>query len=244
MQLIKLDAIASTNVYLKRLSQEKELLDFTTVLAFEQLQGKGQMGAIWYSEKGKNLTFSVLKHLDKFLARDQFRLTMLVSLALFTTLKALQIPDLHIKWPNDILSGNNKISGILIENLLSGNYITTSVIGIGLNVNQTQFNELPKVSSLKLITGTNFNLEAVLNLFLHQLKKSFSYKDQESFLDVKESYFKVLFRKDKPSTFKNLLSEALFTGIIRGVTPEGKLLVEVEDAQMNAYDLKEVRLMY
>lgn len=244
MQLIKLDATASTNVYLKSLAQERTLEDYTTVLAHEQLNGKGQMGATWHSEKGKNLTFSVLKHQKDFLVQDQFRLTMMVSLALFDALQSLQIPDLQIKWPNDILSGKNKISGILIENILSGHCIKTSVIGIGLNVNQTQFGDLPQVSSLKIIKKKTYNLEEVLDVIITKLKYNFIAHAHQNFSDLKKAYLKVLFRKDKPSTFKNLTNSQLFTGIIRGVSEEGKLLVEVEDFVMKAYDLKEIRLLY
>lgn len=244
MQLIKLDATASTNVYLKELMQEASLADFTIVIANEQLNGKGQMGSSWQSEKGKNLTFSVLKHHANLNVRDQFYLNMVVSLAIFKTLNSFKIPDIHIKWPNDILSGKNKICGILIENIFFGQKITSSVIGIGLNVNQTQFAGLPNVSSLQLLKGKNFDLDEVLNLVVKNLEKLFIDFEKGLQESLKEAYLNVLFRKDKVSTFTNLKNNELFTGIIRNVSEEGKLIVQVEDEILKSFDLKEVKLMY
>lgn len=244
MQLIKLDATASTNVYLKELSQEASLADFTIVIANEQLKGKGQMGSSWQSEKGKNLTFSVLKYHTGLDVQDQFYLNIVVSLAIFNALKAFEIPDLHIKWPNDILSGQHKICGILIENIFSGQKITASIIGIGLNVNQTQFAGLPNVSSLQLLKGKIFDLDEVLKHVAKILEQLFvDFKNgQGAFL--KKHYLKVLFRKDKPSTFKTTRTNELFTGIIRNISQEGKLIVQLEDEILKNFDLKEIKLMY
>tara|TARA_R110002051_G_scaffold241712_1_gene302062 strand:- start:32118 stop:32852 length:735 start_codon:yes stop_codon:yes gene_type:complete len=244
MHLIKLDATASTNVYLKKLSKSSTLADFTIVVAKEQLEGKGQMGSSWQSEEGKNLTFSILKHHEALFAQDHFYLNITVSLAIYQVLKALEIPDLSIKWPNDILSGNSKICGILIENMLSGEKITTSIIGIGLNVNQTRFNSLPKVSSLHLLKGKTFDLDSILIAVAENLEELFAKlkNGQKEFL--KEAYLSVLFKKNKASTFNQLSTNQLFVGIIRSVSEEGKLEVEVEDQLWKAYDLKEIKLMY
>lgn len=244
MQLIKLDATASTNVYLKNLMFDKSLPDFTVVSANEQLKGKGQMGSSWQSEKGKNLTFSVLKYHKNILVGHQFILNILVSLAIYNTLTDLKIPDLSIKWPNDILSGRKKICGILIENTISGQRITTSILGIGLNVNQTKFDGLVHVSSLQLITGKKFDLNEILQLIVENLEKFFFEIGNQPEIQFKEAYLKRLFRKDKPSTFKNTQSDQLFMGIIRNITDNGKLVVEVEGQLLSSYDLKEIRLLY
>ncbi|MEB8330625.1 biotin--[acetyl-CoA-carboxylase] ligase [Flavobacteriaceae bacterium KMM 6897] len=246
MQILKLNATESTNAYLKELLTEVELNDFTVVVAHEQSKGRGQMGTKWVSEPGKNLTFSVLKRFDDFMVAHQFMINVVVSMALFEQLKKLQIPDLSIKWPNDILSGHQKIAGILIENILSGDKIQSSVIGIGLNVNQMHFNNLPNVSSLKLILGKNQDLDELLGNLLATMQEtfeSFIAKNTSKGIVLLEKYKSVLFRKDKPSTFRNQDDE-LFMGFITDVSSEGKLIVVLEDDVKKEFGLKEIKLLY
>ena len=161
MQLIKLDATPSTNSYLKELMRELNLDDFTVVVCEHQTKGRGQQGNIWMSERGKNLIFSVLKYIEKVKTNNAFALNAVVSLAVYETLRTFKIPQVSVKWPNDIMSGNKKICGILIENTLKGNDLKKSIIGIGLNVNQEVFSELPHASSLKCETGLEFDLELI-----------------------------------------------------------------------------------
>jgi len=243
MQLIKLDATDSTNDHLKSLVLSAGMADFTVVAAEQQLKGKGQMGAIWQSEPGKNLTFSVLKNNLDLPISDGFLLNIAVATAIYKSLKGLHVPDLSIKWPNDILSGNSKICGILIENILSGNQINTSVIGIGLNVNQLDFDLLQNVASLKLLLGRTFNLEEILTQIVKNLEKVFYDLNKAGPNSLRQSYESVLFRKDKPSTFEDR-NEQLFMGFIRGVSEEGKLIVALEDNIIKEFDLKEVKLLY
>ena len=129
MQIVKLDAIDSTNAYLKRTMQVSELEDYTVALAEKQTSGRGQQGTTWVSEQGKNLIFSVFKSFDSFYATKHFYLNIIVSLAVYQTLKKLNVPDLHIKWPNDILSGNAKVCGILIETIMAGGMLKSAIIG-------------------------------------------------------------------------------------------------------------------
>ncbi|MDB4108232.1 biotin--[acetyl-CoA-carboxylase] ligase [Flavobacteriaceae bacterium] len=242
MQLIKLNATDSTNNYLKKLMLENVLEDFSVVVTNHQTKGRGQMGSEWSSDKGKNLTFSVLKLKTSLLLHQQFMLSILVSLSIVKTLEGYNIPKLAIKWPNDILSDHHKIAGILIENVIKNQQIEFSVIGIGLNVNQETFEGLPKVCSLKHILGLSVSKQELLHKIIENMQhyfRVFSEKGMAFFNDEYESY---LFRKDKPSTFM-LPDESFFTGIIRGVTPSGKLQVQLEDATKE-FSLKELKLMY
>ncbi len=242
MQIIKLSATDSTNNYLKQLLPETVLEDFSVVLTHHQTHGRGQRGSEWISDKGKNLTFSILKHKPPFPTNRQFLLSILVSLSIIKTLEHYNVPNLAIKWPNDILSDHHKIAGILIENLIKSQQIESSVIGIGLNVNQEIFNGLPKVSSLKNILGMPIDKDELLHKLIVNIQYYFSVyeKNGEGILDTEyESY---LFRKDKPSTFK-LPDQTSFTGIIRGVTDSGKLQVQMEDST-KAFDLKALKLLY
>ena len=243
MNIIKLDATDSTNAYLKRLLSDGLGADFTVITAKKQLKGKGQMGAKWESDSGKNLTFSVLRQGLGLSVANYFVLNICVSLAVYKTLKAHQVPDLSVKWPNDILSGTSKICGILIENILSGNLINTAIIGIGLNVNQTFFGELENASSLKLILGSNFDLDELLHEIVENLKSIFLESTTNSTENLWKAYEDVLFRKDKPSTFENKQNE-LFMGFIRGVSSTGKLQIMLEDNVLKEFDIKEVKLLY
>ncbi len=243
MHIIKLNATDSTNSNLKSLVQSGHFDDFTTVVTDQQYMGRGQMGTNWQSEAGKNLTFSVLKRFDDFNAIERFQLNICISLALVAVLKDLQVPDIAIKWPNDILSGTSKICGILIENTLSGDKIHYSIIGIGLNVNQNTFDNLENVSSLKLLLGRNLNLDELLNQILIHLKKEFQNLEMYTESSFWISYENLLFRKDKPSTFKDN-EGSFFMGFIRGVSKDGKLQVTLEDDILKEFDLKEVKLLY
>lgn len=241
--IIKLDATDSTNVYLKALLQRERLEDFTTVIAKKQLKGKGQRGASWHSEPGKNLTFSVLKHFESFSAAHQFTLNRCVSLAIYDVLKAVNIPHIAVKWPNDIMSGLSKICGVLLENTIKGNCIQHSIIGIGLNVNQTSFGNLHKAGSLRLATGREFNLHELLHNLLKRLKDYLLDIEKKPAAQFLTDYQQLLFRKDQLSTFTRETGE-VFKGYIRGVSAEGRLLLESENSRVEAFALKQVSLLY
>lgn len=243
MQLIKLDATDSTNLFLKNLWLNDPPEDSLVVVTEKQLKGRGQRGTSWHSEPGKNLTFSLLKRFDHLHVQHQFHLNIAVSLAIYTVLKKIPVPDLFVKWPNDILSGTTKICGILVENILQKQQIQASIIGVGLNVNQTEFQGLSQVSSLKLITGQNHSLDELLKVLIDQLEKNLGELDSKGKSQSIPAYEEVMFRKDKPSTFKDTEGK-LFMGFIRGVSPEGKLRVELENMILKDFDLKEVQLMY
>ena len=243
MEIIKLNATNSTNTYLKNLLKEKQVKDLSCIWALSQTQGRGQQGAKWISEPGKNLTFSILKKFENLPSEYHFLLNMEVSLAIFRALKKLYIPDLAVKWANDILSSKKKICGILIENTLHKEQISASIIGIGLNVNQVFFNDLPNVSSLQKIMGHPFDLEEVLLLICQELEVSLKSLSPTRFETMLDEYHTYLFRKDKPSTFEYPNGER-FMGYIRGVSHNGQLQVEQEDALMSSFSLKEIKLLY
>lgn len=243
MKIIKLNAIDSTNSYVRQLSLQEKLVDFTIVTAASQTSGRGQMGTTWNTEKGKNLTFSVFKRVSCLENDEQFNISMATSLAIYNALKHFQIPRLAIKWPNDILAENKKICGILIENVIQNSKMTAAIIGIGLNVNQTNFDTLQNASSLKKITGIHYDLNEVLFQIIAQLEKYARLITERSLEQLKMEYESLLFRKDKPSTFEDAEGN-LFMGFIQGVADDGKLNVLLEDEVVQAFDLKELKLLY
>ncbi|WP_452224081.1 biotin--[acetyl-CoA-carboxylase] ligase [Lacinutrix chionoecetis] len=243
MRIIKLDAIDSTNTFLKEISSADTLEDYTVVVTKEQTQGRGQMGKLWQSNAGENLTFSVFKRLNGLTFSNQFYLSIVTALALHKTLTSFNLPQLKVKWPNDILSADKKLGGILIENVTKRNKLNSSIIGVGLNVNQTEFGLLNSASSLKLICGKTFDLDSILQPFLKHLKFYFSRMEVGAFEALKADYESKLFRKNKPSTFKNA-EGLLFSGFIRGITTNGNLLVLLEDNILEEFSLNEITLLY
>ncbi|MEC7772407.1 MAG: biotin--[acetyl-CoA-carboxylase] ligase [Bacteroidota bacterium] len=242
-QLLKLDATDSTNQYLKDLLRSENPLDYTVVVAEKQLNGRGQMGTVWYSESSKNLTFSVLRRFDALSVKHQFVLNIAISMAVYDVLEEFLVPNVKIKWPNDIMSGSKKVCGILIENVLKGERVGQSIIGIGLNVNQTDFENLDKASSLKRITGRNFDLDELLQKLLERIWLRLEAIESKTVTQLLPFYEKLLFRKDKPSTFTDGDGE-MFMGYIRRVSSSGKLVIELEDRVFKEFDLKQVSLLY
>ena len=243
MYIIKLNAIDSTNSYLKAMASVNLPKDFTVVVADHQTQGRGQMGTTWQTEDGKNLTASVFKAFGFVDVEKQFYISMAVALSICKALEIFKISQLSIKWPNDILSANKKICGTLIENVIKENQLKGSIIGFGLNVNQKYFDNLPKASSMSLLTGVVYNKDEVLSQILKQLQYYFAILESKDYEKLKVEYESLLFRKDKPSTFKNE-DGTTFSGIIKGITETGKLNVWTEDDIVKTFDLKQVTLLY
>lgn len=241
MQIIKLDATDSTNALLKELWQKESVQDWTVVWAYDQYGGRGQKGTVWQSDAGKNLTFSVLRVNTGLDARLQFILNMVVSLAVYDTLKELGVPETHVKWPNDIMSGRNKICGILIENIVKSKEVRASVIGIGMNINQEDFGDIDRAASLKMITGVKYNLDELLQLVLKHLRTKFEHLEKMEFESIKFKYSSAMYRINQLSTFE-FPGGTKQNGIIRGISEVGKLVVELNNATRE-FDMKEIQLL-
>lgn len=242
MKIIKLDAIDSTNSFLKELNKDSSLENFTIAVTKNQQKGRGQRDANWYSEPFKNLTFSVLVNKLKLKTNEAKYINFAVSLAIFKVLEIYKIPNLFIKWPNDIMSANKKICGILIENSLSNNKINNSIIGIGLNVNQVNFPNLERVSSLNNILGYELNLDDLLIDLTKQLKFQFELLNKKLFSNLENEYLAVLYKKDIPSMFKTDKG-ITFLGKIIGIATNGNLLVENENNEVEEFAIKEISFL-
>ena len=241
MEIIKVNATDSTNTYVKKGVRDGSITKATCVWALEQTCGKGQRGTKWVSKAGKNLTFSMFFKVPKAIQSTPFAKSMLVALSIFKVLKAYNLPQLKIKWPNDIMSANKKIGGILIENTIQNAVLSETVIGIGINVNQENFEGLPKASSIKNILGISLTLETILKKIIVEIENLFINYQSKDFGTVKKQFETKLFRLKKPSTF--IVNGKEFPGIIKGVTDDGLLQIQHENG-LAAYDLKEIELKY
>ena len=242
MKVIKLDAIDSTNDFLKDLISKQLVDNFTIVTAENQTKGKGQMGSVWNSEIGKNLIMSVLIKDFIFDISEIFNLNIAFSLAVINALEERKIPKVSIKWPNDIMSDSKKIGGILIENSIKSDGTISSVVGLGLNVNQTYFQDLPKASSLALICDAFFNKEELLFSIVENMKLNILSWNEQSDL-MWQKYENYLFKKGIPMPFQNKENQN-FMGMIQGVSSIGKLKILLENDTVSEFDIKEIQLLY
>ena len=229
-KLIHIEETDSTNRWLKAHGEGTMV-----VVADYQTAGKGCGTNSWESERGKNLTFSMLIHPTDIPASQQFRITEVVSVALCEVLEQY-IGDVSIKWPNDIYMGDKKICGVLIENRLQGNVIVDSIIGIGLNVNQTEFvSDAPNPVSLRQLLGREIDREALLHDFLETLETVSSSETTYS------AYRNKLFRLGKQAVFSD--ETGRFEGTILDVETDGRLLIKDLAGQERRYAFKEVQFV-
>ena len=204
MKIIKLNAIDSTNSFLKELAQSSSLEDYTSVVTNDQTNGRGQMQHSWISEPNKNLTFSIFTTLKSLLIQHQSYLNFATTLALFEVLNDLKVPNLAIKWPNDIMSGHYKICGVLIETTYSKQKIKNTIIGIGLNVNQENFPaHIPHANSLKNILVKELELEPIMIALIKKLQSNIRDIENEELDAIYRGYLLHLYKKGIPTTFKN-----------------------------------------
>ncbi len=243
MKIIKLSAIDSTNSFLKDLAQNSILENYTVVVTKNQTKGRGQQENKWVTEPLKNLTFSIFIKFNRLKTHQKKYLNFAISLAIYDVLSNKKIDKVAIKWPNDILSANKKICGILIENTFIGDRIKNSVIGIGLNVNQEKFSDnLKNVTSLKLVTSKHYNLDNLLNDILSKIQEKIALLENNQFEILEENYLKVLYKKNIPTMFKNCRNE-IFIGIITGISTDGKLQIQLEDTSIKEFGIKEVSFL-
>ena len=210
------------------------------MIAKKQTSGRGQMDASWEVEAGKSLTFSVFCKFSDLRIADYKYLNYCVSLSVYEAIKYLKLPRLAIKWPNDIMSANKKIAGILIENTLNFNKINSSIIGIGINVNQNSFsNELPNASSIKIILNKETDLKFLMNKFLRSLKEKTDVLKRKEYSFLEKEYLSVLYKKNVPSMFKNN-QNILFMGKIIGIADNGNIRIELDNETIEDFGLKEI----
>lgn len=237
---ILLHETASTNTYLSKMSAI--LPSGTVIYTHNQSAGRGQRGNSWEAEPGKNLTFSQLIKDVAVPPTKQFYISEGVSLAIVDYLRCFT-DEVSIKWPNDIYYKDKKICGILIENSLQGNSIKNTIIGVGLNINQTEFvSNAPNPISLKQIIGTDTPLEDALHTVCENIEKYTDFRGftDEQFAELHKRYLDNLYRNDGAMhTFALPSGEALQATII-DVLPNGPICLQHSDGTTAEYAFKEI----
>ena len=254
-----IDETHSTSSLLRE-TYDDSLPHLFTIRTDFQTAGRGQAGNSWESEKGKNLLFSTLLRYPDVSAADQWRLSMLVAVAVKEAIVSILSPlasrlsPLTIKWPNDIYYNDQKLVGILIENTLSGRQIAYTIAGIGINVNQTVWlSNAPNPVSMKQITGEEYSVEDLLNAFLEAIQRW----ETASTEQLREEYIKHLYRRTGwhpylerevsvvPTNIQLATQPAdgVFLAQWVDITPQGEWVLRLKSGEEKRYHFKQIRFV-
>lgn len=241
MEIIHLDTIDSTNRYCELLDLD-QVEEFTIVYADEQTAGKGQQSHVWESQTGKNLTLSLILHPTFIQIPDQYQLHKALSLAVVDLLKALGISNLHIKWPNDIYVADKKICGILVANKLSKNILQSSICGIGLNVNQTEFPAwVPNPISISQITHQKYDLPLLLSQLAQCLMSRYQILKRGELQHIDRDYMDCLMNLGVEK--KYLYQSETILATITGINRYGHLLLKTSKQEGISCQMGEISLI-
>lgn len=231
--IIKLDTIDSTNNYAMQLIDADTAQHGMTIVSDEQTQGKGQRGKKWQDEPGQSVLMSLIVH-PGYGLDHQFCFNMCVSLAIADVLQEIyENWDIRVKWPNDIIVNDKKAGGVLIENVIRGNEWVYSVVGLGLNVLQNNFNQdLPFATSLRIESGKNFSVQDLISkirerIIVYLINNLPAHK-------LEFLYDEVLYRKGQTQRFSMNNSE--FVATVAGVTQGGLLQLKLQGGDIVNYN--------
>ena len=231
----------STNLYANQLLKEFPHRDPFWIRTNDQFAGRGQGNHKWESEAGKNLIGTLVLFPEKLLASRQFCLSKAFALSAVSFLD-LFLDDIFIKWPNDLYAGSRKIGGLLIETAIIGNLLDHVVLGVGININQTQFSpNLPNPVSMLMLSGIEYDLTQMEDLFLDSVEHTWSLVDQGRFDELNERYLDRLFGFGTMQNFKSV--QGKFTAKIAGVGEFGHLLLQSPNGELKTYAFQEVEYL-
>lgn len=248
MKRIALDETISTNRYAKELPED-ENRELTLVTAEFQTAGRGAGTNTWESERSQNLLFSLVVYPQRLQANQMFALSEVTALAIRDALCSTSPSSFgevgggfSIKWPNDIYHADKKIVGMLIENDLRGKWVHRSIIGVGVDINQTRFlSDAPNPVSLAQILGKEVDRNQVLESILHQFNHYYGMMEREQFPELHTRYMQYLYRRNGLHTYAD--ATGTFQARIIDVEPSGHLVLECENGEQRRYDFKEVRFL-
>lgn len=235
--------VSSTNVLALEEAAKTTPSEGTVISADYQTAGRGQIGSSWYASPAQNLLLSVIFRPRWLVARQQFSLSQAVALAVADTISHFAQAQALVKWPNDVYLNDQKLAGILIQNSLTGQYLQTSVAGIGLNVNEKAFPKaLPRPGSLRQYLGRELDRQEVQHLLFQRLEARYLQLKNTPAV-IRADYLKNLYRYQEWHSFQEIISGRIFTGQIIGVQETGKLAIQMEQTHVQYFDLKEVAFL-
>ncbi|MDZ7737640.1 MAG: biotin--[acetyl-CoA-carboxylase] ligase [Bacteroidales bacterium] len=241
--IIYREKLSSTNALAAQMLSSNRPEEGTLIYAYEQSEGKGQKGNSWISEPGKNLTVSIILYPDFLEAGQQFMISKAVSLAIAELLDDYSA-SISIKWPNDIYHKDDKIAGILIENALEGNKIVNTIIGTGININQTIFPPaLPNPVSLKILNKREYHPEKMLSAFCRIFDLWYGRLRSGHLSNINEPYLERLYRFNETAEFSTAGGDRL-QGRIAGVDSFGRLIIESTEGNLSYYGFREIEFRH
>lgn len=237
-KLILLETVDSTNNYIANLIKSDNIQHGTAILSYHQENGRGQRGSVWKSEPNKNIAFSIyLKHSFAQL-EDANYLSYAVALSVYDFLKHYNITA-NIKWPNDLLVKNKKIAGVLIENQIVNSQWNSSIVGIGINVNQLFHEETSfYATSMTKLLNCEFNLESLAIQLSENLSHRYQQFKNKEFSLLTNSFHKAMWKIGE-YVHAEIAGEQKTVRIL-GANSQGLLLLEVDEKEA-AFDIKEVK---
>ncbi len=242
--IVRLGEVDSTNTFTMGLLRGADIAEGAVVMAKIQTSGRGQRGNSWFSEPGKNITCSILLKPNFLPINSQFDLTRAVSLGISDLLRdLLPSSEVHIKWPNDIIADGKKVAGILIENVLNGDQLSASVVGIGINVNQSYFGgETPYAISVFQLTGKEFEIEEAMRHLFSYIEARYLQLRAGQIEKLRADYHSRLFKQGQLARYTDF--STIFNATLEQVSEEGLLCLRDGDGRERKYNFKEVGLLY
>lgn len=246
--IIHLNQTASTQSFLASLCKKQFVEQYTVVSTFNQTAGRGQGVHTWESQKMKNLSFSLLLRPNFILAQEQFIISKIVCLSITDFLNNYITKDVFIKWPNDIYVKENKICGFLCQNQIIGQNIDSSIIGIGININQTNFLSAPNPTSLALLTNKEYDLNKMLELLLECIEKRYESLQQniissksQAIENINKEYLEKLLFLNQQRPFK--IGNQIVKATILGVNEFGHLVLEDDSGKKTTCQMHEIEFI-
>ena len=237
--IIQIDRVSSTNNYAAKLLNQTKIPFGAVIMAQFQDDGRGQRGAVWQSKSGENLLFSAI--LDGSLMKEcpPFYLSKCVAVSIKDTLSFFLKRKIHLKWPNDVLVERRKIAGVLIESQWKGNNLFSSIIGVGLNVNQTHFEYGFDATSMKLLSANDYDLKEVLQVLCTKLNFNFSRLLSKEYSGLQQDYLSSLYKYNEKTHFK--IGDKLEEVVLKDVNENGMVSLEMLGGKIKEYDFSQAR---
>jgi len=240
-QIIKLSVVDSTNNYTAKLVKETKISFGTVIMADFQTRGKGQRSSIWKSQKGLNLLISIYFDSSFLNSENIFFLSKAIALAIRECVEKIIGIKVSIKWPNDILINGSKIACVLIENQWKNEKLSSSIIGIGLNVNQVDFSAQENVISLKILTSKVYNLNSILKSLCSSLDTQLTRLVNFDFFEIDHHYHSFLSNHNQWCNYEK--DKINFKGKLVKVDSFGKMVLELGNGDKKSFEIKEVSLL-
>ncbi len=237
MKIIELQTVESTNVYAKKFISENKDIEETLIFSYKQTKGRGLGRNTWHTEDGKNIIFSLIVF-PEIRIEDHFMISMNVSLAVCEYICSKGLIA-SIKWPNDIYIGNKKICGTLIENVFYGDIIKQSIVGAGLNLNQTNFPDaVPNPVSISLLTGKEYDIRTEVKEISNIILEKINNLKTISFEELRERYLSIMYQYDRFCEYRT--GDNVFSGKIINVKKSGHLVIEDKSGKLSEFYFKEI----